>query len=55
MRYNRKQFTNNILYARTGAGVRSVSLEPGQSDAVSQDCDSRVRVCYLKSCNEDYP
>ena len=23
-------------------GVRSVSLEPGQSDAVSQDCGSRV-------------
>ena len=42
MRYNRKQFTNNNLYARTVAAVRSVSLEPGQSDDVSQDCDSRV-------------
>ena len=26
----------------TVAAVGSVSLEPGQSDAVSQDCDSKV-------------
>ena len=35
-------FFEVITMAAQAIGVRSVSLEPGQSDAVSQDCDSRV-------------
>ena len=42
MRYNRKSFTNNNLYAHTVVPFELVSLQADQLDVVSQDCDSRV-------------